>query len=78
MEAILERRTASRADGLDALAKACEAILDKAEGGDVQAFREIADRLDGKVAQPIGGADDLSPIRQSMTVDFVGSVPRET
>lgn len=31
--------------------------------GDPVAFREIADRLDGKVAQPIGGDDDTGPVK---------------
>ncbi len=36
-----------------------EALLDKAEAGDVSALREFGDRFDGKVAQQIlGGGDD--------------------
>lgn len=58
LEAVLERRTAARADGIDALEKACEAMLDKAEGGDVSAFKEIADRLDGKPSQSLELAGD--------------------
>lgn len=34
----------------------------KAGQGDVAAFKEITDRMEGKVAQPVGGADDLPPI----------------
>jgi hypothetical protein len=33
------------------------ALLDKAESGDVQAIKEIGDRLDGKVPQGHEGAD---------------------
>lgn len=37
-------------------------LLSKAERGDVNAIKEIADRLDGKVPQSIGGTDELPPI----------------
>jgi hypothetical protein len=30
--------------------------------GDLQAIREVADRLDGKVAQAIAGDDELPPV----------------
>ena|SRR3990167_3935671 len=36
-------------------------LIDKAASGDVQAIKELADRLDGKVAQPIAGADGEGP-----------------
>lgn len=39
------------------LRRVATALLDKAETGDVQAIREIADRLDGKVPQGIEGGD---------------------
>ena len=39
------------------LRAACEAMLAKAESGDVSAFREFADRLDGKVPQALTGPD---------------------
>ena len=36
-----------------------EALLDKAETGDIAALKEFGDRFDGKVAQQIlGGGDD--------------------
>ena len=37
------------------------ALVAKAQQGDVPAIKEIADRLDGKVTQPIGG-DSNAPI----------------
>lgn len=40
------------------LAQIAEALVEKAAGGDVQAIKEVADRLDGKAAQPIGGDSD--------------------
>jgi hypothetical protein len=70
LEAVLDRR--SRAEGRDALEKACEAMLEKAEDGDVTAFREIADRLDGKPKQQteLSGPDG-QPIPVQTIVNFV-------
>ena len=40
-----------------------DALVDKAMSGDVQAIKEVADRLDGKVPQGvIGGDEDDSPL----------------
>ena len=58
----LERRSASRVDQkaeIDALA---DALIDKGLEGDMSALKEIGDRLEGKVAQPIGGSADLPPL----------------
>jgi len=38
-----------------------DALVDKAMAGDVQAIKEVADRLDGKVPQGISG-DDENPL----------------
>lgn len=46
--------------GLDKLAAA---MVAKAETGDVAAYKEIADRYEGKVPTPIGGTDELPAIR---------------
>lgn len=41
-----------------------DALVTKAISGDVQAIREVADRIDGKPAQAIiGGDDDDAPVR---------------
>lgn len=41
------------------LRKLAEALLDKAEAGDIAALKEFGDRFDGKVAQQIlGGGDE--------------------
>lgn len=46
--------------GLDQLAAAVTA---KAMQGDVAAYKEIADRYEGKVPTPIGGTDELPAIK---------------
>ncbi len=46
------------------------ALVEKAITGDVQAIKEIADRLDGKVPQAVIG-DDESPL------EFVHTIRRE-
>jgi hypothetical protein len=38
------------------------------EQGDVQAIRELADRLDGKVPQAIGGSGELEPVKISVNI----------
>lgn len=40
---------------------AAEKVWEKAIEGDLSAFKEIADRIDGKAVQPIGG-DDETPL----------------
>lgn len=56
--------------GLD---MAANALLQKALEGDVPALKELADRIDGKVTQTIGGDDD----EDAITVrTIVTGVPR--
>lgn len=45
-----------------------DALVDKAMNGDVQAIKEVADRIDGKVPTPLVGSDDEPPIKQENTV----------
>lgn len=68
----------SAASGIEALDELAEKLLKLAEASDLQALKELGDRLDGKAAQPIGGDPNLPPIRQSMALEFVGTVPPET
>jgi hypothetical protein len=46
-------------------------LLDRAGEGDIQAIKEIADRLDGKVPQGIGGDDELPPIATELSDEQV-------
>lgn len=40
-----------------------KAMFSKAGQGDVGAFKEICDRVEGKVAQPVGGSEELGPVQ---------------
>ena len=44
------------------LARIAEALVEKAKTGDVPAINAIADRLDGKPTQLIGGDEEAAPI----------------
>jgi hypothetical protein len=55
-----------------ALRKVAERLLDEAAAGNVQAIKEVADRLDGKVPQAIEGGD--TPLQHSV---IVTGVPRD-
>jgi hypothetical protein len=46
-----------------ALRRVAERLLDEAAAGNVQAIKEIADRLDGKVPQGVEGGDPDKPVR---------------
>lgn len=39
-------------------------------GEDTAAFKEVADRLDGKPAQSVGGDDELGPIKNVLEVSW--------
>ena len=53
------------------------ALLDKAESGDVQAIREMGDRLDGKVAQAIIGDDEEDAIRLATITRLIIDKPND-
>lgn len=50
------RRAITQGDG-EKLRRIADALIAKAEDGDMAAIRELGDRLDGKPAQAIVGAD---------------------
>jgi hypothetical protein len=45
-----------------------DALVDKAMTGDVQAIKEVADRIDGKVPQGIVGDDEHDPVNVAVNV----------
>ena len=51
----LENR--SRVAAKEAIDELAEKFLEKCDEGEIQAFRELGDRLDGKAAQAITGPD---------------------
>ena len=53
-----------------------DALIDKAISGDVQAIKEVADRLDGKVPQGIvGGDEDDNPIVHEIVIRGISAKP---
>jgi hypothetical protein len=52
--------------GTNKLRDVADALVSKAIDGDIQAIKEIADRLDGKVPQGIGGDPD-NPLMVAVT-----------
>lgn len=63
----LRKRIAEASDDPKRLDRIALKLLGLAEAGDVQAIREVADRLDGKVPQGHGGDDELPPIKTIIT-----------
>lgn len=62
------------------LRKIARALITKAEGGDVQAIKEIADRTDGRPAQSLtvgGDADNPLQHRHEVSVVFKSAGPQE-
>jgi hypothetical protein len=59
----LRKAIEAAGDDNSALKLVAAALLAKAQEGDVPAIKEIADRLDGKVAQPISGDDEGDAIK---------------
>jgi len=72
--ALARREHEGNGRDLNALA---DKLIDCAAEGDLSALKELGDRLDGKPVQAIGGADDLPPIAQSLTVHLVKAATEE-
>jgi hypothetical protein len=65
----LRMEIAAAGEDLKELRRVARALLDKAALGDVGAIKEVADRLDGKVAQPVAGDDEAPAIKVEWTDD---------
>ena len=57
----------------DRLKRVAEKTWEMAEEGNLQAFKEITDRIDGKAVQPIAGDDEHPPVALSLMVEFIKS-----
>lgn len=53
----------SRVDQVNAIDVLAEKLLAKCDEGDMQALKELGDRIEGKPTQPISGDDEKDPIR---------------
>lgn len=63
----LRKKIAEAAEDPKKLDRIAEKLFALAEDGDMQAIKELADRLDGKSPQPTGGDDDLGPVKHEFT-----------
>lgn len=52
-----------------ALRLIAKALISKAQDGDMQAVKELADRIDGKVPQALVGDDEHDPINVNHKLD---------
>lgn len=59
----LRMELAAAGEDHKALRSVANALIAKAAMGDVQAIKEIADRMDGKVPQALIGDDESDPIK---------------
>lgn len=65
------RRVGKGKDDPKALEKIADAVVDAALAGEMEAVKEIANRLDGKPVQPIAGDDEM-PIKTILEVKWKG------
>jgi len=57
--------------GVTKLRAVADALVDRAMAGDVQAIKEVADRLDGKVPQAVVGDEEHDPINLVARIERV-------
>lgn len=66
----LRMQLAEAGEDHQALRAVAEKLIAKAQSGDMQAIKELADRVDGKAVQAIAG-DDENPIRLIQKIELV-------
>jgi hypothetical protein len=64
----LRMELAAAGEDHKALRRIAAALIEKAAEGDVSAIKEVADRLDGKVAQAIAGPDGEGPVEMDLNI----------
>ena len=73
-EQALKRAMARKAEGdyRVTLTKIADVVVEKALDGDKDAWREVAERMDGKTAQGLTLSGDAeNPLKASITVEYV-------
>lgn len=61
-----------------ALRSIADALIASAQAGDMQAIKELADRVDGKVPQGVIGGDEDDPaIKTYNTIELIGVRPTD-
>jgi hypothetical protein len=71
----LRLEIAAAGDDHKALRRVARALIERAAGGDTAAISVLADRLDGRVPQPTGQADELGPQRLEISWRGAASEP---
>lgn len=66
IERALERRTASRTDGIKEIDALAEKLLELVAAGDLPALKEFGDRMEGKPAQTLAGDPDRPLFRSPL------------
>lgn len=69
----LRMEIAAAGEDHKALRRIASALIEKAASGDVQAIKEIGDRLDGKPAQAIIGGDENDPPIKFSQIELVAA-----
>ena len=67
----LRMEIAAAGENHKALRKVAKALLEQAEGGDIRAIRELADRLDGKPLQAVEASMDAPGDTLQAVMDWV-------
>lgn len=73
----LRMQIAAAGEDQKALRDVADKLLDLARGGDMQAIKELADRIDGKVPQGIVGGDDDDPPIKVTKIELVPLLPKD-
>lgn len=58
-------------DNVEAIQRIADKLVLLAESGDIQAIKEVADRVEGKVPQGVVGDDEHDPIRLVQRIERV-------
>lgn len=68
---------AAEQDGLRSLRAIARKLIEAAAEGKLDAIKELADRMDGKVPQAIVGDDEADPVRFIQRIQLVALKPND-